>query len=319
LRFDLDRALNLEVEGRDQGLLYRGFDSLLDTGANEVALGAAPYGRLSGIVRSDSGAVTGIALPGTSFHADVGADQAYALERVPGESYPTLIQVRSGGGTLEFPGATLRAGPDSVTSRNIGVTVDRMVLEDFSQPWPNGLITALSGKGGWHEVRDIGAPLLNRSTLSRLLIGGPGSYDGVSMKMTCVLDSLYSGIGLHLGRGAPGIDWTGLRSVSFAAKGKGKVRLTVESLMLDSLGQDQFGYLITLPAAWTRIEIPVDSLRLAKGSPAETRGISWIQSARSITRLEFVVKRDFAPPGDTTEMWIDDFNLVGVPLRVFAP
>lgn len=319
MRFDLDRRMNLQVEGSEQGALFRDFHSKLDSGDNNVNLTASAYGKISGTLISDVGAVAGLYFPGTTYRARLSTAGGFTMDQLPQETYPTLVILQSDTQNVELPGSTIRVRSNTVSTQSMSVSPGKILLEDFSQAWPKSLLSRFTGEGGWHHVRDTVPPLFNKSILERTLVESPESFDGSSMKMVCVLDSLYAGIGYHLGGHSEPYDWSGLKTLSFQAKGKGKIRISVESLLLDSLGDDQFSRVIDIPSEWTRIEIPVDSLSLTKGSRGDSLGITWSRASTRIFRLEFVVKKNFTAPKDTTFFWMDDLAIDGVPMNRFLP
>jgi hypothetical protein len=76
---------------------------------------------------------------------------------------------------------------------------------------------------------------------------------------------------------------------------------------------------VSLPAAWTRIVIPVDSLRVFANAPAELKTWPWSRAAKDVTTIDFKASRPSSAPGDTVLLWLDEVELEGVPLERFVP
>jgi hypothetical protein len=205
------------------------------------------------------------------------------------------------------------------TMAALAVTADSLHLEDFSEPWPRTRLSTLTGFGSWYDIIDTVAPALQHSRLERAVVDDNGNPDGPALRTRVVLDSAYAGVGLHLGRKEGTYDFSTLRVLRFMARGRGKVRVTVESPLLDTPLDEQFEYVVEMPPEWTAISIPVDSLRLPPGSEPALRGVTWNQVSSGIIRIEFMVKREYTTPGDSVEFWLDDLALDGVPFRAFIP
>lgn len=317
LRIPKGSRFNLEVVGPGVGRLERDAQAWAAGAGRAAVLTALPLGRAAGAVSVRGGAVSALRLPGTSFSATLRPDGAYAFAGLPQGRYGTLALLGTESDSGATTGASFRVDPGVETVHDLDLDREVVLLEDFGVTWPRSRLSELTGWGNWHEVRDTGHPG-QKSRLEHALVEGPESFAGASLRMQAMLDSSYAGVGLHLGVSA-GYDLSSLRALRFQGKGRGRLRVSVESVLLDSLGEDQFEAYVDLPADWSALSIPAESLRLPPGSEAERRGITWQAASRQIVRIEFLFLRPSTAPGDTGLLWLDDLALEGAPLEAFLP
>jgi len=126
----------------------------------------------------------------------------------------------------------------------------------------------------------------------------------------------FGGVGFNIGDNKAVYDFSQLKKLTFWAKGRGSVWASIKTRMLDTLAGNwnHFGVKLSFPAVWTKIEIPVDSLRLIPGSPADLAGMRWPAASSSAQIIEFGVLDKFTAIGETVEFWLDDIELEGVTL-----
>lgn len=316
LRLNLGGRINLQVDGPGLGRLDFDAQTRLGPGRQSWVLTALPLGSAQGTVISRGAAAVAVRIPGTAYRSAIRPDGAYAFPGLPQGRYTTMVHLGSETDAVETPGQSLRVESGVITLRDLAVARDEILVEDFAGLWPRSRLSALTGWGNWHAVVDSIHPG-QRSRLEHALVEGAESLDGPSLRMGVVLDSSYAGVGLQLGR-LEGYDLSGLKALRFMAKGRGKIRVSVESAMLDSLGEDQFERIIELPAEWDTVSIPVDSLRLPSGSEPERLGLAWGAAGRSIVRVEFLAVRPSTAPGDSVLFWMDDLVLEGASLDDFV-
>lgn len=320
IRVPMNRVLNLQIDGKTQGSLLREFSKSLDTGMNERVITVSPYGSAMGELIVTGGVATALRLPGTDYRAELLlSGSRYQFPALPAGRYLTLVNHGWEGDSASTPAASIGIRSGIETNVVLEVAANRLMLEDFSEPWPRSRLAGLTGLGTWYGVNDNAAPTLQRSRLERVVVDGPDHPDGPALRARVLLDSAYAGLGLHLGLKESTFDFSALRALTFMTRGKGRIRVTLESPLLDNPLDDHFEFVVDLPMEWSRIAIPVDSLRLPTGSAAAARGVTWQQVASTIIRVEFLVKREHNTPGDTIEFWLDDIFLDGVPFRNFVP
>lgn len=307
LRLPKASRYNLEVQGTGWGGFER--DAHLSAAGTGTVVRVHPLGTAGGVLAARGGTVKALRLSGTTFLAALGSDGTYRFPGLPPGRYAPLALLATESDSAAATGASFRVKAGLETRHDLQLDRDAFLIEDFEGPWPRSRLSELTGGGNWHEVTDSGHAG-QRSLLEHALREGSDSYDGTSLWMQVRLDSSYAGVGLHLGPAPGGYDLGGMRALRFQAKGRGRLRVSVESKLLDSLGEDQFEALVDLPSDWAPVVIPVDSLRLPAGSAAS--GMTWSVASRRIIRIEFLFLRPSTAPGDTSRLSMDDISLLGV-------
>lgn len=98
----------------------------------------------------------------------------------------------------------------------------------------------------------------------------------------------YAGIGLQLSR--RDLDWSGCDSIQVVVRGVGKVFLqigTTETDRLDPISMFRFPIVLSNAYAWTVVTIPLDSLRPAPGSGADSMHLTWKRVGHGVHDISF--------------------------------
>jgi len=99
----------------------------------------------------------------------------------------------------------------------------------------------------------------------------------------------FAGVGLQLSR--RDLDWSGVDHLQIVARGGAgqKVDLQVSTSYADRLAPgSQFRYTISLPADWTTILVPLDSLKPLAGSQADSLRLKWPDVRGAVHDLAFL-------------------------------
>lgn len=319
------KSWNIQIDNRDEGLMTRNFGAQIDTTKDTTyEFNLKPYATFSGTVQADAGTAQLLLLSGSAYQAPVNADKSYSFPALAEGGYAVItgtdivgVQQRSLAASVQ-----VNAGA-SITGQAIVAPVNRVLVDDFSI---GGFVTNLGrliGGGWWYDVND--SITGSNSSISLSVLSGAEAYAGQSLRAVYVLDPLsadpWAIMGFFLGKDSTNYDLSSLTSLSFMAKGSGTVEVRFYSRMMDSINgntSEQFFYVLPLPAAWTPVTIPKDSLRLPAGSAAYRQGYTWAQVAPTIQIIYFTAYTPQNNPGDTITFWLDDVSLDGMKLETFV-
>jgi hypothetical protein len=219
-------------------------------------------------------------------------------------------------------GLDLAAGAD-LKGQDVGAP-EAVLLDDFASGWKQSALGRVLGEGYWYLANDNADG--GNSTVQAEVMGGPESYDGASVKADFTLgDRLndpWAILGCNLGTSLKGktYDFSGLTSITLMAKGKGtvNVRFLSKTVSRDFADSVHYFFPLKLPAAWTRMVIPVDSLRMPPEANAAARAITWALAAKEMQTLDFTVERPEMNHGDSLTFWADDIRMEGISLDSLA-
>jgi hypothetical protein len=325
IRRPASRIWNIQIDSRDEGLLTLDFGALVDsTKDTTYQFTLKPYATLSGTVQPDAGTPQSLALSGSSYGALVNADKSYSFPTLAAGAYVVVTGTDIAGSQQRSLGASIQMSPGAVVAgQTLPAPVNRVLVDDFSIGQYQTNIGRTIGDGWWYTVNDSVAN--GHSTISLSFVAGAEAYAGQSMRAVYTLDPQSAGpwalMGFFLGRDSENYDLSNLTALSFMAKGTGTVEVRFYSKMVDSVNGNtwqQFSYVLPLPAAWTPVTIPADSLQLPANSPAFQQGYTWAQVAPTIQIIYFIAYTPQNNPGDTITMYLDNVSLDGIKLETFV-
>ena len=308
----LGAECNLQIDTKQEGLLLRSVDTLMRIPGDTLALALHPYATVHGTIDSSAASSVRVVLfGGSTYRAAVVQGNSFAISTIPEGALPLVTQsTGSESGGLALAGVlTVPAGGDL----DAGIlTADAAVIpvEDFSQGWDRTNLGRVLGGGRWFTSCDTSSPLNGSSSVQTRIVSGGDAYSGSSLKATICLGSGYTspfaGFGFHIGDANALYNCSTLKKIAFMARGSGLIRVSVKTGL-----NYEAGTLITIPQAWTKIEIPVDSLRSSDGYSS----VSWT----GIDRVEFNVLGQFGTVGDTVAISLDDIEFEGMRLQALVP
>jgi hypothetical protein len=327
LRVPLAHRCNLQIDGAGEGALVRGVNALAAPGAKAPRrFGLGAYGRISGHARSDVGSARELRLAGTACAAAIGADSAYAFDRVPAGSFAIVALVNRDGILRPFLTQSIDvAAGQAIAGQDVGVAAEGILVDDFASGWKQTALGRILGDGLWYSATDIGEA--GNSSIQVDYITDSLSFDGSSVRARYVLGSRlrnpWAIMGFNIGTSLKGAvyDFSRLTAISFMAKGSGwvNVKFLSKAISRDFADSVHYYYPLRLPPQWTRVTIPVDSLIRPAYTPAAARAITWAQAAKEMVTIDFTVELPESDHGDTTVFWLDDIHLEGLSLEDLAP
>ena len=211
------------------------------------------------------------------------------------------------------------ASGSSATNQTITALDSSVLLDDFTNGITQTNIGLICGGGRWYDASDTSSG--GTSTVTASPVGSPDAYSGNSIKIDYTLGSTagaWSLEGFFLGS-APSYDLSALKAITFMAKGSGTIEVSIFSSSLDSIpyNTSHFACNVTLTSNWAAYTIPVDSLKLATGSPAALAGKTWSDAAPTSMAIRFMAFTDTARTAYTESLYLDDIKLTGVSLETF--
>jgi hypothetical protein len=309
---------NLQLDNGEQGALVADIYSVLSLPPCSVSISLKNYASLRGSLRASLTEQKELFLFGSAYRLSIGADNAFYSAKIPEGVFALVVRRQSiVSSPVALAGAVALTAGDSVNTGAITADTGRIPVEDFSQGWMQTMLGRVIGGGWWYTFLDTGE--FQGNSYISVINQSVGGYQGKSLQTKICLGNAISypfgGTGFQVGDPrSEGYNVTAMKKFSFWAKGRGKVNVSLQTRMLEKIpgNSDQFSILITIPANWTRIEIPVESLKLSPGSPADLAGVLWKDAAASLLRVQFSVTHHVTTIGDTVEYWLDDIAFEGV-------
>ena len=320
----LTRTINLQIDCGDEARFLQGAEKMFDTNAATAVrdFTLAPHASVTGTATAVDGTAKQVRLAGTAYAAALNADGSYAFPSVAAGAFAIVAQVEQAAGlNVSLVNSIELSAGQQAAGLALRVYPDRVLVDDFSTGFGRTALGRVLGDGAWYTTSDSIAGGGSNVTVSVTLDSSGRS--GRCIRAIYALDSSvadpWAVCGFDVGTSLSGsaYDFSGLTAVSFVAKGRGTVQVTLLSRIIRQLYRDsaQYCFSVNVPAAWTQITIPVDSLRLPSNAPDALRNITWQQAAREIQTMDFTVESPYTPGGDTVEFWLDDVAFEGISLE----
>jgi hypothetical protein len=321
-----EKSWNMQIDGTNEGILIRDYGDGLDTTADITrTFGLRPYAAVSGTMQADSGTPRTLRFHGSAYAARVNADNSYSAVSLAAGEYAVVTEADVNGTLRPSLGASMVMNAGSTTSGLAVVApVNRVLVDDFSIGREQTDLGRLIGAGWWYAVDDKREG--GNSTVSYGVFSGAEAFSGQSMRITYSMGTatnypwLIAGFFIGRSQSLNSYDYSKLKSVSFKAKGVGNVEVRFYTKILDTLAgneQYQYSYILAVPAAWTQITIPVDSLGIPRSSMAFQKGYTWSKVSNSLYVIAFVTKYPDNNLGDSVTLCLDDIFLDGMDLEAF--
>jgi hypothetical protein len=316
-----------QVDGRSEGLFVRDINQQLDSsGATAVrAFRLLSYGGITGTVQALAGTPTELYLAGSTYRSQVDSNGSFIFGQVAAGSFALIACVNDNGLIKQVLTQSLDVVPDSViTLPNVQPSLERVLVDDFTLGFGQTDLGRALGDGLWYTANDKVDK--GNSTITAAAVSDSQAYSGSSLRVEYVLGNKatdpWTVAGFDIGTSLQGAvyDFSSVKEISFWAKGKGSVNVTLLSKTIRTLYADsaQFYYPLQLPSTWTHITIPVDSLRLPDNAPPALATYTWQQVAGEMQTIDFTVESPYSQAGDTVELWLDDIYLEGITLDSLA-
>ncbi len=327
VRVPLAHRCNLQIDDSAEGAFLRNVNALFPAGktaaAGKINLGA--YGSISGRARSEIGSAKELRLSGTTYTAAIRGDSGYTFERAPAGSFAIVALINRDGILRPFLTQSIDVSAGAhIVNQDVGVAANRILVDDFALGWKQTALGRILGDGLWYTATDIGEA--GNSSIKVDYVTDSLSFDGSSVRAEYVLGSKlrdpWAIMGFNIGTSLKGdvYDFTNLTAISFMAKGSGWVNVIFlsKAISRDFADSVHYYYPLKLPATWTRITIPVDSLVQPANTPAGAKAITWAQAAKEMVTIDFTVEVPESNHKDTTVFWVDQIQFEGLSLQDIA-
>ncbi|MBN2037025.1 MAG: hypothetical protein JW768_09815 [Chitinispirillaceae bacterium] len=301
---------NLQIDYAGSGIFIRNFSDKGKITAATDTIRLQKYATLLGTCSPDGSFPSSVMLEGTIYSAAVGSDRSFSFAEVAPGSYPLVFLSLSG--ELAIAGSALLA-PDQTIARSVTApNFTELLIDDFESGYHTSVLGQFTD-ATWYSYADTGAG--GTSSVSRSLqTGAPQGvfYLDATIIMKTPQEGAWAGIGVPIGLKRSDWDLSAMTAVSFWARGKRTMRVSIESPFVDSINNNwpDFGKAIVLDSTWRYYRIPVDSLILP-ASKALTLGVTWAMASKRIYRIEFEAVST-ASSADTIRIQIDDIRLEGI-------
>lgn len=327
----VDSATGTLPAGSDAGTgaeaaFRRDAGTLLADPAESRRFTLAAAGRVAGRLQSGPAEARALRLTGTAYVAEVEPDGGFAFPAVAAGSYAVIAVANRNGASRAIAAGTVEIAPGAdLNGLDLVAASDRILVDDFALGWRQTALGRILGDGFWYTATDIGDK--GNSSIRVDFVTDSASFDGSSVRAEYAvgtrLSTPWAIMGFNVGTSYNGdtYDFSDLTGISFLAKGSGIINVKFLSKAVSRLYQDSvhYYYPLRLPAEWTRITIPVDSLRMPANASAEVRTITWAQAAREMQTVDFTAEVPDSDPGDTVIFWADSIYLEGLSLDRLAP
>jgi len=303
---------NLQIDHVGSGIVVPGFSRNGKTVDSTGLIRLRNYATLRGTCSADSEKTTYAILDGTSYRSPVTSDGSFVFSGVAPAMYSLVLG--NSFGNLSLAGTASLVEGKTFTGDTIRPQYTSLLIDDFE----GGDSTSVLGRitnGYWYRFDD--AHDGGHTTIATSIQQGAGPRGTSVMRADIVLGQdtgidLYAGVGVYIGTNKREWDFSSMTAISFWARGKKTIRVSVESHLIDSIQSwPNFGKTIALDSVWRHIVIPVDSLDL-RNSKAADLGITWATAAKRIYRIEFDATEAYDKAGDTIKLELDDIRIEGI-------
>jgi hypothetical protein len=300
-----DNGRNLQVDAEHEGMVLAGIESRMGFPADTIFCFAKPYATVQGTVDPSAASVKDVFIGGTACRIAVGMSGDFSETNVPEGIFP-LVTKATGANGVALAGVFDFTSGNSLATGALSADTALIPVEDFTFGWGRTNLGRVLGDGYWFTYCDTAAPYNGGSSIVTEIVSGADAWSGNSLHATLLLgpgfDLPFVGFGFHLGDPETLYNCTKLSKIAFMSKGKGSIRVALKN----GLSQDA-GMVFALPPVWTRVEIPLDSLKSTDAASALDR--------TKVDRVEFSLLGQFGTIGDTVSFYIDNIEFEGMNLQ----
>jgi hypothetical protein len=307
-----EATCNLQIDHASSGILVTGFcrnGKVVD--ATEF-IRLKKYAELLGTCISGNDAPTFATLDGTSYRSEVNTDGSFLFPGVAPDIHSLLIGNSTG--KLSLAGTAALVEGETLTKDTIIPEYATLLIDDFESIDSTSVLGRIIN-GYWYtyvDTQDGGHSAVTKTIKQN----APNGTSALNVGMVLGTDTgfgSYAGIGIYIGINKTDWDFSAMRAISFWARGKNTVRISIESRLVDSVQNwPDFGTTITLDSIWKHFSIPVDSFDLWRNSKAEELGITWKSASKKINKIEFEASKAYSDVADSIKLQLDDIRIEGV-------
>jgi hypothetical protein len=305
-----EASCNLQIDYPGYGIVIRNFSSKGKITAGTDTVRLQKYATFIGSCAQDSGSPSVAMLEGTAYTCAVANDRSFHFAFVAPGSYPLAFSTASG--DLALAGSIDLAPDQTIARDSIPLSFTSLLIDDFESGCSTSVLGQFTGASWYNydDTADGGTSTVERSFQT-------GAPQGVfTLSATVILrmkpGGTWAGIGIPIGEKKTEWDLSAMTGISFWARGRNTIRVSIESPFIDSINNNwpDFGKYMILDSIWRYYRIPVDSLTL-QPSKALTLGITWAMASKRIYKIEF---EGIATSSviDTVQMQLDDIRLEGI-------
>lgn len=296
----VDSLGRMAMERPDSGTWHL---EIIDTAGRQVAvldsvLGQvvhlAPAGQWSGFVASKGVVPSHLFLVGTSRSVRIGADRSFHLDWLPAGQFRVLgrwAQVNR-----ELATRYLDVGQSIVDDTLDGDSSEVALMDLARRPIRcalRGIFWDDTVAGKWFTATDVSSRVtpaeFGVNPLSALRREPGRDFLSLSFHVGNGTDigNLYTGpwagVGMGVAPDARGLDWSEVTAIRFLARGRGVVRLQLNTAAIDDLYSfAHFSAYVSLTDAWSWHEIKTRELW-----SQNSRGVSWDSAAKGVHAVAF--------------------------------
>lgn len=307
-----EAACNLQIDHESSGVVVQGFSRNGKVVDETASIRLKKYAELHGTCVGSSDAAAYVTLDGTSYRSKIASDGSFTFDGIAPARYSLVLGDSKG--KLSLAGTASLFEGESLTADTITPEYTGLLIDDFESGDSISVLGRITD-GYWYSFNDNQKGGHSSVTTSFIQGTVPRGTSALKTDIVLGLDTgidLYAGIGVYIGTDKSDWDFSTMTAISFRARGKNTVRVSVESRLIDSIQSwPDFGKTIVLDSTWRHFSIPFDSLDL-RDSRAADLGITWAMAAKRIFRIEFDATEAYNRNGDTIQLQIDDLRIEGV-------
>lgn len=302
---------NLQIDHDSSGVLIRGFYQNGRQVFSDTTIQLDDYAVLEGSCSYTDERVAKVLLEGTSYNTGVNQNQEFVFPKVAPGDFSLFME--SSSGVLSITGKMNLASGQSASTGGLTTLFSKVYVDNFEDGNYISIPGLLTG-GEWFEFMDTSAggnsevttDIKTDEMLSKVL------FADITLQLRTLPGGAWAGVGVSIGNIKDDWDFSKVKAISFRAKGKGTMRMSVESPVVDSINEwPHFGAFFTLDSTWNTYTFSVDSLKLVSPSPAASLGLKWQDVSGAISRIEFEASESYSGTG-SLQIWIDDLTIDGI-------
>jgi hypothetical protein len=259
------------------------------------------YGTFSGSIKSDSGAPTEIRIAGSTYSTIIKSDGTFIINKIPfGTFIPVIMTVNQKWNC----GSAVNITSSQTTVSNETVKYNSILIDDFE----NDTLTRKIGRFVENDHVYTAQASSSEATSHYQIV--KDGFEGNGLKGTLVRANMWALVGFTLGiRDSADSLWDFhiAKGLSFYAKGRGTINISLESDSLDRAGTyKHHSANVELQSQWKYYIVKFDSLSFFPDFNPDPQ-IPWNEASKTIKRIEFN-----ALEGDTVQLWLDNLTVDGV-------
>jgi hypothetical protein len=319
-------SCNVQIDNGTEGLFIRNIASQLDSGVTAREFTLTPCAAFSGTIVPESGVASELALGGSMYTTAVNAGSGFSMSALAEGTFGVVAKINTSARDWSLCTAVRLDAGSVISAGDITAPLAGLVVDDFSGNAGQTNLGRVIGSGWWYTVTDNIQG--GTSTLALSNDPGAGAFAGQSRHATYVIGAgsggPYAIMGFYIGKkdSTYAAATAALSALSFMIRGTGTITVSFVNILTDPAENKRsvsFDHMAAVPSQWSRMEIPVDSLRVTADNRSAMLGKSWGQFNHSLQIITFMASGQETAIGDTVDVWLDDITFKGVSLANFVP